>query len=110
MSTSIFPPSPPSMPIPMADEQGRTETKAVTVYPVHELLAMLPKTLHSFVRASRYYTANNDSLTFHAQTTRSRTANQEDNRRKLMEEITRIYRENTPNETSEEKKKKYEEM
>jgi peptidyl-tRNA hydrolase ICT1 len=98
------------MSIAGANEQERTETKAVTVYPVRELLAMLPKTLHSFVRASRYYTTNNDSLTFHAQTTRSRTANQEDNRRKLMEEITRIYRENTPNETSEEKKKKYEEV
>lgn len=71
---------------------------------------MLPKTLHASVRSSRYYTANNDSLTFHAQTTRSRTANQEDNRRKLLDEITHIYHDNTPNETSEEKKKKYEEV
>lgn len=71
---------------------------------------MLPKSLHSSVRSSRYYTANNDSLTFHAQTSRSRTTNQEDNRRKLMDEITRIYQENTPNETSEGKKKKYEEV
>lgn len=89
---------------------SRTETKAITVYPVWELLSILPKTLHPFVRPSRYYTANNDSLTFHAQASRSRTANQEDNRRKLADEITRIYHENTPNETSEEKKKKYEEV
>lgn len=88
----------------------RTETKAITVFPVWELLALMPTLLHPFVRESRYYTASNDSLTFHAQTTRSRTANQEENRRKLMDEITRIYRENTPNETSEEKKNKYQEM
>ncbi|KAF4126050.1 peptidyl-tRNA hydrolase ICT1, partial [Geosmithia morbida] len=88
---------------------NKTETKATTAYPVRELLALLPKSLHTHVRSSRYYTAGNDSLTFHAQTTRSRTANQEENSRKLMDEIVRIYRENTPNETSEDKKQKYEE-
>lgn len=80
------------------------------MYPVWEILALLPKTLHSHIRTSRYYTSNNDSLTFQAQTSRSRTYNVEDNRRKLMDEIKRIYRENTPNETSDEKKEKYEEV
>ncbi|KAM0440706.1 hypothetical protein ACHAPT_000007 [Fusarium lateritium] len=88
----------------------RTETKAITAYPVGELLSMLPKTLHPSIRKSRYYTASNDSLTFQAQDSRSRNANAEDNRRKLVEEVTRIYEEATPAETSQEKKKKYEEM
>ncbi|KAK7210444.1 hypothetical protein V2G26_017622 [Clonostachys chloroleuca] len=89
---------------------NKTETKAVTAYPLKDLFAILPKVLHSALRSSRYYTANNDSLTFHAQTQRSRTLNAEDNGRKLMDEITRIYRENTPSETSEEKKQKYKEV
>lgn len=71
---------------------------------------MLPKPLHSGVRASKYYTANNDSLTFHAQSQRSRTANTDDNRSKFVDEVTRIYRENVPAETSEDKKKKHGEM
>ncbi|KAG9250517.1 uncharacterized protein F5Z01DRAFT_677645 [Emericellopsis atlantica] len=89
---------------------NKTETKAITVFPLYELLAILPKTLHTHVRASRYYTANNDSLTFHAQTSRSRNANMEENRDKLVAEIKRIYHANTPNETSQDKKDKYEEV
>jgi peptidyl-tRNA hydrolase ICT1 len=88
----------------------RTETKAVTVYPVKDLLAILPKSLHTAVRTSRYHTKSNDSLTFHAQVHRSRSANLEENGRKLMEEITRIYHANTPAETSDEKKKKHQDM
>ncbi|KAF4963721.1 hypothetical protein FSARC_8291 [Fusarium sarcochroum] len=41
---------------------------------------------------------------------RSRDANAEDNRRKLVEEVTRIYEAATPAETSVEKRKKYEEI
>jgi hypothetical protein len=88
----------------------RTETKALSAYPVRELVAVLPKSLHSSIRKSKYYTANSDSLTFQAQTSRSRDANAQDNRNKLVEEVTRIYHEATPAETSEEKKKKHEAM
>jgi peptidyl-tRNA hydrolase ICT1 len=49
-------------------------------------------------------------LTFQAQDSRSRDANAEDNRRKLTEEVMRIYKEATPAETSVEKKRKHEEM
>jgi peptidyl-tRNA hydrolase ICT1 len=80
------------------------------VYPVKELLAILPKSLHAAVRSSRYHTTSNDSLTFHAQTSRSRTANLEENGKKLIEEITRIYHANTPAETSSDKKEKHKEM
>lgn len=69
---------------------------------------MLPKSLHPHIRASRYYTETSDSLTFGCQTSRDRNKNQQENRNKLMEEITRIYKENTPNPTSDEKKKKFE--
>jgi peptidyl-tRNA hydrolase ICT1 len=88
----------------------RTETKAITVYPVKELFSVVPVALHSAIRASRYHTANNDSLTFQAQSHRSRTANLEENGRKLLDEITRIYHENIPAETSKEKKEKHKDM
>lgn len=88
----------------------RTETKAITVYPIRDLLAILPKSLHASIRNSRYYTANSDSLTFQAQTLRSRDANADENRKKLIEEVTRIYEEATPAETSKDKKKKHQEM
>lgn len=91
-------------------EGQRTESKAITVFPVKELLSVLPSSLHSSVRASKYYTASNDSLTFQAQTHRSRTANTDENRKKLLDEVTRMYQENTPAETSGEKKKKHQEV
>ncbi|KAH6900189.1 hypothetical protein B0T10DRAFT_554725 [Thelonectria olida] len=93
---------------PGGQHVNKTETKAISAYPVRELVAMLPKSLHPGIRKSKYYTANSDSLTFQAQTSRSRDANAQDNRNKLVEEVTRIYHEATPAETSEEKKKKHE--
>lgn len=88
----------------------RTETKAITVYPVNELLGLLPKFLHPAVRSSKYYTAGNDSLTFSAQTHRSRSANLDENKRKLIDEVMSIYRDMTPAETSSDKKKKFQEV
>lgn len=82
----------------------------MTAFPVEELISIMPKSLHSGVRASRYYTTKNDSLTFQAQTHRSRAANTDENRRKLMDEVSRIYREQVPTETSDEKKKKHKDM
>ena len=91
-------------------DNSRTETKAITAYPVMELLPMLPKLLHGAVRASKYYTAGNDSLTFHAQAQRSRTANADENQEKFFGEVDRIYRDNVPAETSGDKKKKHDNM
>ncbi|POR35895.1 Uncharacterized protein TPAR_03899 [Tolypocladium paradoxum] len=95
---------------PGGQHVNKTETKAITAFPVMELLLMLPSSLHASVRASKYYTASNDSLTFQAQTHRSRTANTDENRKKLLDEVTRMYQENTPAETSGEKKKKHQEV
>ncbi|KAI5462302.1 hypothetical protein BGZ63DRAFT_354448 [Mariannaea sp. PMI_226] len=93
---------------PGGQHVNKTETKAITTYSVTELIAILPKSLHSSIRKSKYYTSSSDSLAFQAQTSRSRTANAEENRTKLLEEVMRIYNEAVPSETSEEKKKKHE--
>lgn len=77
---------------------------------MNELLGVLPKFLHPAVRSSKYYTAGNDSLTFAAQTHRSRSANLDENRRKLIDEVLSIYRDMTPAETSSDKKKKFQEV
>ncbi|KAI1023325.1 hypothetical protein LB503_000644 [Fusarium chuoi] len=95
---------------PGGQHVNKTETKAITAYPLGQLLSVLPKSLHPGIRKSRYYTATNDSLTFQAQDSRSRDANAEDNRRKLIEEITSIYKDVIPAETSAEKKKKHQEI
>ncbi|PNY23438.1 Peptidyl-tRNA hydrolase domain-containing protein [Tolypocladium capitatum] len=95
---------------PGGQHVNKTETKATTAFPVKELLTMLPGSLHPSVRASKYYTAGNDSLTFQAQTHRSRMANTDENREKLLDEVARMYRENTPAETGGEKKKKHQQV
>ncbi|CAG7557275.1 unnamed protein product [Fusarium equiseti] len=95
---------------PGGQHVNKTETKATTAYPVQQLYSMLPKLLYPSVRRSKYYTSANDSLTFQAQDSRSRDANAQDNRRKLMEELVRIYKEAVPAETSSEKKKKHQEI
>lgn len=63
--------------------------------------------LHAGVRQSKYYSMRNDSLTFQAQTQRSRAANEEENREKLYKELEELYRTTVPGETSSEKTKKY---
>lgn len=85
----------------------RTESKATTVWPVRDLLAVLPRLMHGPVRASKYYTAGNDSWTIHAQTHRVRSSNLDENNRKLADEVERIYESAVPRETSEETKEKH---
>jgi peptidyl-tRNA hydrolase ICT1 len=86
----------------------RTETKATTTWPVSQLLGLLPKLLHAGIRESKYYSRRNDCLTIQDQTQRSRTANADENRQKLFEELQHLYRTTVPGETSPDKAKKYE--
>jgi peptidyl-tRNA hydrolase ICT1 len=90
------------------DENPRTETKATTTWPVGELMGVLPRILHPGIRSSRHYSRRNDSISFQAQTQRSRTANADENYQKLFLEIQRLYRETVPGESSPDKKQKYE--
>lgn len=64
--------------------------------------------LHAGVRESKYYSKRNDCLTIQAQAQRSRSANAEENRQKLFDELQDLYRRTVPGETSAEKAKKYE--
>ncbi|KAF4822230.1 hypothetical protein CGCTS75_v010850 [Colletotrichum tropicale] len=95
---------------PGGQHVNKTESKAITAWPVKDLLPMLPKLLHRGIRESKYYTARSDSLTFQAQEHRQRTANSDENQQKLINEVQRIYRETVPGETSNEKKKKHAEI
>jgi peptidyl-tRNA hydrolase ICT1 len=87
---------------------ARTETKATTTWPVTELLSVLPRLLHAGIRESKYYSKRHDCLTIQAQTQRSRSANADENRQKLFEEIERLYRATVPGESSPEKANKFE--
>ncbi|KAI0475607.1 hypothetical protein GGR56DRAFT_646642 [Xylariaceae sp. FL0804] len=95
---------------PGGQHVNKTESKAITVWPIEELSKSLPKLVRSELRTSRYYTRRNDSIAIQAQTQRSRSANAADNRTKLLEEIRRIYRERVPGSTSEKTMKKYERL
>ncbi|KAI1121832.1 hypothetical protein F5Y10DRAFT_255504 [Nemania abortiva] len=95
---------------PGGQHVNKTESKATSVWPVGELSKGLPKLMRSALRSSRYYSIRNDSITIQAQTLRSRTANTDENHRKLVEELHRIYREQVPAATSEKKVKKHEEI
>ncbi|KAI0404721.1 hypothetical protein F4802DRAFT_566053 [Xylaria palmicola] len=93
---------------PGGQHVNKTETKATSVWPVAELGKGLPKLMQSALRSSRYYTMSSDAITIQAQTQRSRTANKEQNRHKLFQEIHRIYQERVPGVTSEVKMRKHE--
>ncbi|KAI1259692.1 hypothetical protein F5Y18DRAFT_289777 [Xylariaceae sp. FL1019] len=93
---------------PGGQHVNKTESKATTVWPVHELARSVPKLMRSALRSSRYYTMGSDSFTIHAQTQRSRTANVSENQDKLIKELHRIYTEQVPEPTSETKIKKHE--
>ncbi|KAL2260179.1 hypothetical protein VTK26DRAFT_5912 [Humicola hyalothermophila] len=93
---------------PGGQHVNKTETKATTTWHVPQLLSRLPKLLHAGVRQSKYYSKRSDCLTIQAQTQRSRSANAEENRTKLYEELQRLYRDTVPGETSPDKAKKYE--
>ncbi|KAG7103247.1 putative uncharacterized protein like [Verticillium longisporum] len=95
---------------PGGQHVNKTETKAITAWPVKDLLAALPKLMHPGIRASKYYTSRSDSLSFQAQTHRHRDANTDENLEKLVEEVQRIYRESVPGETTPGKRKKHEEV
>ncbi|KAM3515807.1 hypothetical protein MY11210_000578 [Beauveria gryllotalpidicola] len=95
---------------PGGQHVNKTETKAISVFPVRDLLAVIPPILHPSLRMSPYYTAGSDSLTFQAQTHRSRTANADENREKLVSVIRQLYDETVPAETSSDKHAKYKEV
>ncbi|KAJ8126711.1 hypothetical protein O1611_g6928 [Lasiodiplodia mahajangana] len=95
---------------PGGQHVNKTESKATSIWSVGELSKGLPKLVRSALRSSRYYSMRNDSITIQAQTLRSRTANTDENHRKLVEELHRIYRERVPTATSEKKIKKHEEI
>ena len=86
----------------------RTESKATTTWPTSQLLSILPKYLHARLRSSKYYVERNDAISIQAQTHRSRTANTDENRQKLFDEIEKLYRGAVPNETDPEKTRKHE--
>ncbi|KAL2268375.1 hypothetical protein VTJ83DRAFT_3221 [Remersonia thermophila] len=93
---------------PGGQHVNKTETKATTVWPVPQLLSILPKMLHASLRESKYYSRRNDCITIQDQTQRSRSANANENRQKLFDELQELYRRTVPGETSPEKAKKYE--
>ncbi|KAI1339761.1 hypothetical protein F5Y15DRAFT_68701 [Xylariaceae sp. FL0016] len=95
---------------PGGQHVNKTESKATTVWTLGELSTSLPKLVRSALRSSKYYSRRNDSITIQAQTQRSRSANTDENLMKLVEEVQKIYKDQVPGVTSDEKIKKYEKL
>ncbi|KAH8880386.1 hypothetical protein GQ53DRAFT_755209 [Thozetella sp. PMI_491] len=93
---------------PGGQHVNKTESKAITSWAVAELSKAVPRLLVAGLRASRYYSQRNDSISVQAQTQRSRAANTGENHQKLFDELQRIYRDTVPGETRPETKQKYE--
>ena len=90
--------------------QHRTESKAITTWTVKELEPLLPKLLRGGIRSSRFYAGRSDSLVFSADTQRHRASNAEENRRKLLAELRRLYQTIVPGESDPSKAQKHEQM
>ena len=67
----------------------------------------LPRLLHARLRASQFYAARTDSLTFQAQSQRVAKRNADENRGKLMEEVIKIYDDVVPGESRPDKAGKF---
>ncbi|KAI0517057.1 peptidyl-tRNA hydrolase domain-containing protein [Xylaria bambusicola] len=93
---------------PGGQHVNKTESKVTSVWPLSELCKGLPKLMRDALRSSRYYVDRSDSIMFHSQTERSRTANADENPKKMFNEIVRIFHEVVPAPTSETKRKKHE--
>ncbi|KAK2608014.1 hypothetical protein N8I77_006652 [Diaporthe amygdali] len=92
---------------PGGQHVNKTETKAITTWPVSELSQVVPKLMRPLLRSCKNYVKGNDCISFQAQTKRDRNANAEENRAKLLEELHRMYSDAVPGDTSAEKTQKH---
>lgn len=88
----------------------RTDSKATTAWALEDLEQLCPKLLHAGLRASKFFAKRSNCIVLHAETHRSRTANLEENQRKLFQELERIYNAAVPEAQSTEKARKYERL
>ncbi|KAL5596744.1 hypothetical protein BROUX41_006565 [Berkeleyomyces rouxiae] len=95
---------------PGGQHVNKTESKAITSWPVHEIAGVVPRLLRASLRASKYYTERSDSLSFAAQTSRQRASNADENRAKLFGELMRMYEAVVPGESDPSKEQKYEKI
>lgn len=72
-----------------------------------ELSQIVPKLMRPHLRSCKNYVKGKDCISFHAQTSRDRNANAEENRVKLLEELHRMYSDAVPGDTSVEKAQKH---
>ena len=88
----------------------RTSSKATTNWPRSALATHMPKALHQSLKTSRYYVSSSDSISIQCDSHRGQTENEEENYRRLHDEISQIYKRSIPGVTSQEKKQKHEEL
>ncbi|KAJ2896976.1 uncharacterized protein MKZ38_005075 [Zalerion maritima] len=92
---------------PGGQHVNKTESKATTTWSIIQLEHLCPKLMHTGLRESKFFAQRSNSMIFHAEEHRSKTANQDENPRKLYEELQKIYKASVPGGQSAEKVAKY---
>ncbi|PHH52902.1 Calcium/calmodulin-dependent protein kinase type I [Ceratocystis fimbriata CBS 114723] len=95
---------------PGGQHVNKTESKAITSWPIHEIITLVPRLLRPKLRESKYYTERTDSLSFSAQTSRQRSSNVDENRTKLLAELMCMYESTVPGESDLSKTHKYDKV
>ncbi|KAL2072157.1 hypothetical protein VTL71DRAFT_11500 [Oculimacula yallundae] len=89
---------------------NKTNSKAMTVWPLHTLHSHVPKVVYRGLLDSRYYVASSDSINIQCSSSRSQTDNKDETHTRLYDEITQIYRKRVPGITSAAQKQKIEHL
>ncbi|KAE9369569.1 hypothetical protein N431DRAFT_413709 [Stipitochalara longipes BDJ] len=89
---------------------NKTSSKATTVWELHALFLHVPKVLHPGLRDSKYYVHSSDSIQMQCDSSRSQSENRAKNHQKLLDELTRIYKQRVPGVTAPEQLKKIEQL
>jgi len=88
----------------------RTSSKALTEWPIADLLTHVPKVLHQGLKDSRYYVASSQSIKIQCDTHRGQTENEAETHKRLGEEISKVYAQRVPGVTNPETKKRVEQL
>ncbi|KKA30990.1 hypothetical protein TD95_002944 [Thielaviopsis punctulata] len=95
---------------PGGQHVNKTESKAITTWPIHEVAGLVPRLMRPILRKSKYYVENSDSLSFAAQTSRQRSSNVDENKAKFLAELMRMYHETVPGESDPAKAERHNKM
>jgi len=95
---------------PGGQKVNKTSSKALTEWPLPDLLSHVPKVLHQSLRDSRYYVASSNSIKIQCDSHRGQSENEAETHKRLAEELSKMYTQRVPGVTDPETKKRVEQL